>query len=84
MGKAFDSMNAHLNSLSEDLIIVPGHAFWAKKIRFDNGRVRNLEVQIVLTMAGLIAGMATFSAKPKPTSQFSTINITNNYFYRRN
>jgi hypothetical protein len=29
--KAFDSMNAHLNSLPEDLIIVPGHAFWAKK-----------------------------------------------------
>jgi hypothetical protein len=38
---------------------------------------------LVLTLVGLIAGIATFSAKPKPTSQFSTINITNNYFYGR-
>jgi len=39
---------------------------------------------LVLTVVGLIAGIAMFSGKPEPTSQFSTINITNNYFYGRN
>lgn len=38
---------------------------------------------LVLTVVGLIAGIVTFSVKPKPTSQFRTINITNNYFYGR-
>lgn len=99
-----------------------------KKICFDNGCVRNLEVQngrdparvgndgmkwidklgkklgksasegaieqvkqqaddilpVVLSIVGLIAGIAIFSSKPKTTHEFSTISITNNYFYGRN
>lgn len=38
---------------------------------------------IVLSIVGLIAGIAIFSSKPKTTHEFSTISITNNYFYGR-